>query len=92
MPHRRELSSRPMPSSRTACRRTGRQAEAQNAAPLDPPNWILSRPNASSNSPMMSPRMAKDIAVAIRAMQLATNRRLRVHTVSPRMTNGFMKV
>src|SRR5688500_11644376 len=70
------FSSRPIPSrSHSVPPNRIDSPKPQNAAPLIQPNWILSSPNSSSNSPMMSPRMAKDIAVASRAMQLATNRR-----------------
>src|SRR5215475_3301774 len=47
----------------------------QKAAPAIQPTLVLVSENSRSKSPMMSPRMANDIAVAIRAMQPAVNRR-----------------
>jgi hypothetical protein len=47
----------------------------QKAAPAIQPTSVLVSENSRSKSPMMSPRMANDIAVAIRAMQPAMNRR-----------------
>src|SRR5712691_10993476 len=53
----------------------------QNAAPAIQPTSVLLHANRRSKSPMMSPRIANDMAVAIRAMQLARNSR-RVVNVS----------
>ena len=47
----------------------------QNAAPEIHPRFVLFRWKSVSKSPMMSPRMAKDIAVAMSAMQLAVKSR-----------------
>ena len=47
----------------------------QNAAPAIQPTSVLLSEKSRSKSPMMSPRMANDMAVAIRAMQLAVKRR-----------------
>ena len=47
----------------------------QNAAPAIHPTSVAVRLNTVSKSPMMSPRMANDIAVAISATQLDLNRR-----------------
>src|SRR4030095_444475 len=47
----------------------------QNAAPEIHPTLVAVSPNSRSKSPMMSPRIANDMAVAMRAIQLARNRR-----------------
>ena len=47
----------------------------QNAAPAIQPTSVFDSANTRSKSPMMSPRMANDIAVATSATQLARKRR-----------------
>src|SRR5438067_2693345 len=47
----------------------------QKAAPAIQPTSVLVKANSRSKSPMMSPRMANDMAVATKAMQLAVNNR-----------------
>src|SRR5215218_9305141 len=53
----------------------------QNAAPAIQPRLVLFSAKICSKSPMMSPRIAKDMAVAMRATQLARNRRCLFMTV-----------
>src|SRR3712207_2026180 len=51
-------------------------ANPQKAMPVIQPMFWLSNEKSVPQAPMMSPRTAKVIAVAISAMQLATNKRL----------------
>src|SRR5215213_8054483 len=53
----------------------------QKAAPAIQPRFVLFSAKICSKSPMMSPRMANDMAVAMRATQLARNRRCLFMTV-----------
>ncbi len=53
----------------------------QNAAPAIQPTSVLFKWKMVSKSPMMSPRIANDIAVAISAMQLARKSRCLFMTV-----------
>ena len=58
----------------------------QNAAPAIQPTSVLVKANSCSKSPMISPRIANDIAVATSAVQLAMNNRRGVVAVSGPLT------
>ena len=51
------------------------KVKPQNAVPLIQPTCSLVNPNSSVHEPMAAPRMAKLMAVTIKAKQLALNKR-----------------
>src|SRR5204862_8143040 len=60
----------------------------QNAAPAIQPTSVLLNANSRSKSPMMSPRIANDMAVATSAMQLARNSRRVVNVSAAGASDG----